>query len=191
MKTKIRSLMAFVLLSAASLTMLLGSPNTQPNGNAQTEPEVTVPGMVSTSSDNGGMRTLADTVLPSARYAAHLDFNQPSLALDRLDARSFTLESNQIGVNRSVAVSPNTRAQKFVNPDGSQIIVLIIESSGASGIGVHFRDFALADGEEVYVYGTAPNSVVFGPYTDKGPWDSGEFWSGTVDGDTVVIEFYK
>jgi hypothetical protein len=111
--------------------------------------------------------------------------------LEQLDARSLTLEPNQIGVNRSVDVSPNMRAQKFVNPDGSQIIVLIIKSSGASGIGVHFRNFALADGEEVYVYGAAIDSIVFGPFTDKGPWASGEFWSGTVDGDTVVIEFYK
>jgi hypothetical protein len=69
--------------------------------------------------------------------------------------------------------------------------VLIIKSAGASGMGVHFRNFALADGEEVYVYGAATDSIVFGPFTDKGPWGSGEFWSGTVDGDTVVIEFYK
>jgi hypothetical protein len=69
--------------------------------------------------------------------------------------------------------------------------VLIIKSSGASGVGVHFRNFALADGEEVYVYGAATDGIVFGPFTDKGPWGSGEFWSGTVDGDTAVIEFYK
>ena len=191
MKTKIGNLVAFVLLPAASLTILFGSPNTQPGGNPQTEPEVTVPGMVSTSSDDGGMRTRADTDLPSVRYGSHINLNQPSATLEPLDARSLTLESNQIGVNRTVEVSPNTRAQKFVNPDGSQIIVLIIKSSGASGIGVHFRDFALADGEDVYVYGAAANSIVFGPFTDKGPWGSGEFWSGTVDGDTVVIEFYK
>jgi hypothetical protein len=113
------------------------------------------------------------------------------VTLEQLDARSLSLEANQIGVNRSVEVSPNTRTQKFVNPDGSQTIVLIIKSSGASAIGVHFRDFALADGDEVYVYGAAPNSIVFGPFTDKGPWGSGDFWSGTVDGDTAVIEFYK
>ena len=174
-----------VLLSAASLTMLFGSPN------PQTEPEVSVPGIVSTSSDNGGMRTLADTLLPSGRYGLQIDLNQPSVTLEQLDARSLTLEPNQIGVNRSVGVSSNTRAQKFVNPDGSQTIVLIIKSSGASGVGVHFRDFVLADGEEVYVYGAATDSSVFGPFTDKGPWGNGEFWSGTVDGDTVVIEFYK
>ena len=191
MKTRIRNLVTFVLLSAASLTILFGSPSPQLSGNPQTEPEVTVPGMVSTSSENGGMRTRADTDLPSVRYGAHIDVNKPGVTLEQLDARSITLQPNQIGVNRNVEVSSNTRAQKFVNPDGSQIIALIIKSSGASGIGAHFRDFALADGEEVYVYGAAANSVVFGPFADKGPWGSGEFWSGTVDGDTVVIEFYK
>jgi len=149
-----------------------------------------MPGIVSSSSDSEGMRTRADTDLPSVRYGSHIGLNQPSVTLEQLDARSLTLEPNQIGVNRSVEVSPNTRAQKFVNPDGSQIIVLIIKSSGASGISVHFRDFALADGEEVYVYGAGADSIVFGPFTDKGPWGSGEFWSGTVDGDTVVIELY-
>ena len=147
--------------------------------------------MVSTRSDNGGMHTRINTVLPSVRYGSHIDLNQASVTLDRLDIRSVTMSApNQIGVNRSVAVSPKTRAQKFVNPDGSQIIVLIIKSSGASGIGVHFRNFALADGEEVYVYGPAADSIVFGPYTNKGPWGSGEFWSGTLVGDTAVIEFY-
>ena len=191
MKTKIRNLVTFVLLSAASLTMLFGSPSTQPSGNPQTEPDVSLPGMVSNDSDNAGMRTRADADLPSVRYGSHIDLNQPGVTLEQLDARSLTLEPNQIGVNRSVEVSPNTRAQKFVNPDGSQLIVLIIKSSGASGVGVHFRNFALADGEEVYVYGAATDSIVFGPFTEKGPWGSGEFWSGTVDGDTAVIEFYK
>jgi trypsin-like peptidase/fibronectin type III domain protein len=191
MKTKIRNLLTFVLLSATSLTILFGSPSPQPSGNPQTGPDASVPGMVSSGRDSAGMRTRANTDLPSARYGSHINLNQPGVTLERLDARSLSLQSNQIGVNRSVEVSPNTRAQKFVNPDGSQLIVLIIKSSGASGIGVHFRNFALADGEEVYVYGAATDSIVFGPFTDKGPWGSGEFWSGTVDGDTVVIEFYK
>ena len=169
MKTKIRNLVTFVLLSAASLTMLFGSPSTQPSGNPQAEPDVSMPGMVSNNSDNAGMRTRANTDLPSVRYGSHIDLNQPGVTLEQLDARSLTLEPNQIGVNRSVEVSPNTRAQKFVNPDGSQIIVLIIKSSGASGIGVHFRNFALADGEEVYVYGAATDSIVFGPFTERDP----------------------
>src|SRR5215510_16040585 len=191
MRTKIKSLIALVLLSAVSLTMLFGSPNTQSSSSPQSEPQESLPGMISRSSDNGGMRNRANTDLPSVRYGSHIDLNQPSVTLGPLDARSLTLEPNQIGVNRPVEVSPNTRAQTFVNPDGTQLIVLVIKSFGASGIGVHFRNFALADGEEVYVYGAGADSIVFGPFTDKGPWGSREFWSGTVDGNTVVIEFYK
>jgi len=191
MKTKIRNLVTFVLVSAASLTMLFGSPAAQPSGNPQTEPDVSLPGMLSNSSDSADMHTRAEADLSSVRYGSHIDLNQPGVTLEQLDARSLTLEPNQIGINRSVQVLPNTRAQKFVNQDGSQIIALIIKSSGASGVGVHFRNFALADGEEVYVYGGATDSIVFGPFTEKGPWGSGEFWSGTVDGDTAVIEFYK
>jgi hypothetical protein len=190
-KTKIKGVIAFGMLSAASLTILFALPTQQPNNNARAEPEVTVPSAVSSSSDNGGMPTRADTLLPSVRYGSHIDLNQASITLEQLDVRSLTLKApNQIGVNRSVAVSPKTRAQKFVNPDRSQIIVLIIKSSGASGIGVHFRNFALAAGEKVYVYGPAADSIVCGPYTNKGPWGSGEFWSSTIAGDTAVIEFY-
>ena len=188
---KIRNLLAFVLLSAASLTILFASPSPQLSGNLRTESDISMLGMVSSGRDSAGMRTRANTDSPSARYGAHIDLNQPGVTLEKLDALSLSLGPNQIGINRSVEVSPNTRAQKFVNPDGSQLTVLIIKSSGASAIGVHFRNFALADGEEVYVYDAANDSIVFGPFTEKGPWGSGEFWSGTVDGDTIVIEFYK
>ena len=192
MKTKIKRPIAFVMLSGAFLTVLFSLPNTPLNSHAQIGPQRKVPGIVSTSSKNAGMHTRADTLLPSVRYGFHVDLNQASVTLDRLDIRSVTMRApNQIGVNRSVAVSPKTRAQKSVNPDGSQIIVLVIKSSGASGIGVHFRNFALAAGEEVYVYGPAPDSIVCGPYTNKGPWGSGEFWSGTLVGDTAVISIRR
>lgn len=104
MKMKIKNLVTLVLLSAASLTILSGSPSPQLSGNPQAEPGISMPGMVSTSSENGGMRTRADTDLPSVRYGAHIDVNQPGVTLEQLDARSITLEPNQIGVNRNVEV---------------------------------------------------------------------------------------
>src|SRR3954453_5233824 len=128
MKTKIRNFVTFVLLSASSLTMLFGSPTTQPSGNSQGEPDVSLPGIVSNDNNSTGMHTRADADLPSVRYGWHIDLNQPGVILEQLDARSLTLEPNQIGINRSVEVSPTSRAQKFVNPDGSQLIVLIIKS---------------------------------------------------------------
>jgi lysyl endopeptidase len=179
-----------------ALTAIFGifsalTTNAQSIDDAQTAPPVTVPTIVSTGSDRGDMQTRADTVLPSMRYHLQIDVSQTSAILDQLDARSVELDGpNQIGVNRSVALSSKSRAQKFLNPDGSQVIVLVIKSTNAYGVGVHFRDFDLAGDDEVYVYGTASDSIVCGPFTKKGPWGSGEFWSGTIDGDTAIIEFY-
>ena len=43
MKTKIKSLIALLMLSGALLTILFALPNPQPKDNPQTEPKVTVP----------------------------------------------------------------------------------------------------------------------------------------------------
>ena len=55
MIAKIR-IIALFLLSAAPLATFLGLLDIPPSANAQTEPEVTMPGMFSASGDNGGMR---------------------------------------------------------------------------------------------------------------------------------------
>jgi hypothetical protein len=52
-----------------------------------------VPGIVSTSKSNGGMHTRADTLLPSMRYGSHIDVNQASVTLEKLDIRSRPLHS--------------------------------------------------------------------------------------------------
>ena len=54
MKAKVRILIALVLLWAASLMMLFGARNMQSTGNPETEPEVSVPSIVSTSGGDGG-----------------------------------------------------------------------------------------------------------------------------------------
>src|SRR4051794_29654405 len=120
MKTKIRNVVTFVLLAAASLTMLFASSTIHPSGNPQNDVDVSLPGVVSRSSDSAPSSTRADADLPSRRYGSRIDLNQPGVTLDQVDARSSTLGPNQIGVNRSVEVTPNTRGQKFVNQDGSQ-----------------------------------------------------------------------
>ena len=73
MKMKIRVLIAFVLFSAESLTTLFAAANTQPNADPQAEPEVSLPGIVSTGRDNGGMSAiphLSAAVLPLPGAAA-------------------------------------------------------------------------------------------------------------------------
>jgi V8-like Glu-specific endopeptidase len=61
-----------------------------------------------------------------------------------------------------------------------------VRSDGASAIRLHFTDFALPPGAELYVYNESGEA--FGPYTDKGINRNGEFWSHTITGSTVLIQ---
>src|SRR6267378_6738642 len=95
-----------IALTLIAITLCVLTTKAQSIDNAQTAPEETVPAIVSTSSDRGDMRTRADMVLPSMRYHLQIDVSQASATLERLDVRSVKLDGpNQIGVNRSVALS--------------------------------------------------------------------------------------
>jgi len=120
------------------------------------------------------MRTRTDTILPSARYGSHIDLNQPSVTLEQLDVHSFALDANKSASTECRSLAECASTKKFVNPDGSEVIVLIIKSSSASGMGVHFRNFALAE-REVYVYGAAPDSIVFVRTRTKDPGQAENF----------------
>jgi len=61
-----------------------------------------------------------------------------------------------------------------------------IRSEGASALRVHFTDFGLPRGAELYVYNE--HGEAFGPYTDRGSRDDGDFWTHTITGTTMLIQ---
>ena len=58
-----------------------------------------------------------------------------------------------------------------------------IRSPGAVAMRVHFTGFDAADGK-VWVYGADADPET--TYTGSGPNKDGDFWSGTVEGDTLM-----
>ncbi len=48
---------------------------------------------------------------------------------------------------------------------------------------LHFREFSEG---ELWVYNDTDTE---GPFTSRGPNGDGDFWTGVVRGDTVIIEF--
>ncbi|MFZ0934806.1 MAG: hypothetical protein WB579_15375 [Bryobacteraceae bacterium] len=92
-----------------------------------------------------------------------------------------------VGIERSLDGAPQSSGGWLALDDGRAVWRMAIQSDGASGVRVHFHDFALAGGA-VWVY-SEDRSQVFGPYTGSGIDDSGDFWSHTVFADTVVIEY--
>lgn len=61
-----------------------------------------------------------------------------------------------------------------------------VRSEGASALRIHFTDFALPEGAELYVYNE--HGEAFGPYTDRGRRNDGDFWSHTITGTTMLLQ---
>ena len=92
---------------------------------------------------------------------------------------------NRIGVHRALPEGALDRGTWATLADGRAVWRLGIGSAGASGLRVQFSDFSVGDGK-VWVHA---GEAVDGPYTAQGPYGNGEFWSGSVTGESVVIEY--
>ena len=64
---------------------------------------------------------------------------------------------------------------------------LRIESAGALALRIHFQEVALGKG---HLWIHAGRDDAFGPYTTSGPFGDGEFWSPTVRGDNLTLEYW-
>jgi len=92
-----------------------------------------------------------------------------------------------MGIERSIEAAPPARGEWLAADDGKAVWRLAIQSDGASGVRLHFHDFAVANGA-VWVY-SEDRSQIFGPYIGSGIDETGDFWSHTVFADTVVVEY--
>lgn len=72
------------------------------------------------------------------------------------------------------------------NADGSFDWAGVVRSPEAAAVRIHFSDFDLPDGAELYVY--ADNGMAFGPYTGRGPNGNGDFWTNTISGPEVIMQ---
>jgi hypothetical protein len=70
--------------------------------------------------------------------------------------------------------------------DGGFVWTAAVRSPGAAALRIHFTDFTLPEGVELYVYNLSGEA--FGPYTGDGPFRDGEFWSHTVTGELAVLQ---
>ncbi|MBI3471123.1 MAG: trypsin-like peptidase domain-containing protein [Candidatus Solibacter usitatus] len=72
-------------------------------------------------------------------------------------------------------------------PDGRRIWRVALLSPGAAAMRVHFRRFSVGRGV-VWIYSEA-ETAVDSAYTGSGLYEDGDFWSGTVAGDTLTVEY--
>lgn len=70
--------------------------------------------------------------------------------------------------------------------DGGFVWTAQVVSDGAVALRVHLSDFSLPEGAELYIYNM--DGEAFGPYTGRGPSDTGDFWTNSVGGSTAFLQ---
>lgn len=71
---------------------------------------------------------------------------------------------------------------------GGRIWRLAIGSEGAAALRVHFTSFSVGQGS-VWVYAAEGEEQTVEPFQERGPFDSGDFWSSAVFGEEAIIEY--
>jgi uncharacterized protein (TIGR03437 family) len=98
----------------------------------------------------------------------------------------------QTGVRRTLPAAAIESATTGVYTAGRLAWRLTLRSEGAVAVRVHFRGFSVGEGQ-VWLYappdGATGAARAAGPYSGKGPYGDGEFWSASVFSDTVVVEY--
>jgi hypothetical protein len=89
-------------------------------------------------------------------------------------------------VDAAFEVTGATHGAMARTADGGLVWSAAVHSSSAKGLRVHFTEFSLPEGFELWLY--SMDGGVRGPYTARGPNGSGDFWSHTVAGPDAVIQ---
>lgn len=126
---------------------------------------------------------------PAALTAAPAE--RSALRLGRLSASEQAIQprgfARQSGVVRAVSGLDPAKLDWTVLPDGRSDGRLMVESAGAVKVRVHFVDFDAGSGE-VWLR-RADGTPTGGPYTGKGPYGDGDFWSDPAEGSQLQVEW--
>jgi V8-like Glu-specific endopeptidase len=129
------------------------------------------------------------TVIVTPDELAELEAADPSQRKLRVGISKHVAEMVDLAVARPGSSSKTARlgvgALRYAD-DGGYVWTAAVRSPGATALRVHFTEFTLPSGSEMYVYNLAGEA--FGPYTGDGPLDNGEFWTHTVSGELAVLQ---
>jgi hypothetical protein len=137
----------------------------------------------------------AVSALPSLRAALPAPLEHRLMALSQETVRRLATEAELAGgpklagLHRQLEPAALDTGRWFTLPGGERIWRFALHSPDAGGLRVRFSEFNVGSGR-VWVHdGTGSESQVFGPYTGRGIYGDGEFWSDVVVSDTIFVEF--
>ena len=90
------------------------------------------------------------------------------------------------GVHRALPVGALSLGAWETTVEGKRVWRLALRSPESSGLRVEFRNFDVGAGK---VWLHDGGSQTAGPYSGRGMYDDGHFWSGTVFSESVILEY--
>ena len=109
----------------------------------------------------------------------------PTLSADELSGRA---SGERLGVRRA-SPTPHPQGDSALDGAGRPYWRSLIASEGATAIRLHFHDFNVGDGQVWIHAGKPEHNQVFGPYTGRGRYGDGDFWTEIVFAPDVYIEY--
>jgi trypsin-like peptidase/BACON domain-containing protein len=91
----------------------------------------------------------------------------------------------RVGIHRTLPPAALSTGAWGTTSDGGRVWRMAIRSPGSEGIRVEFRNFSVGSGK-VWLH---DGSQVAGPYSGRGLYDDGHFWSATVFSESVTLEY--
>ena len=138
-------------------------------------------------------RRQARLAMPSLRLgralpAAH---RLTPLRAEELTPEIVVSRAKRAGVHRPVPTgAPEAAGVWSGDGSGGAVWRMVLESPGAAGVRMHFRNFRLGPGARVWLHdGSGAEAEIMGPYEGRGVWGDGEFWSDFVLSERIVVEY--
>jgi hypothetical protein len=139
-----------------------------------------------------GLRRQNRLALPSlqSRRALPAAHRLAPVSQDELQVKPKPL-ATRAGIHRGVSSqAPVDSGRWDLLAGASPVWRMALQSPGAAGVRIHFRDFHLPPGAKLWLHdGSGVESEIMGPYEGQGVYGDGEFWSDFVLADTIVVEY--
>lgn len=173
----------FFLAAAATAAFAAGAP----------APSTTSPYRYAGVPDAEARALEAKRALPSlaSRLAAPAPHRLALLTPEDLAPKSNAVKlAARAGVHRPLAPGAALEAGRWqVLDNGQAVWRMAIQSPGAAGLRIHFRDFDLGGGRVWLHDGSGVEAEIMGPYEDRGIYGDREFWTDFVLSDTLIVEY--
>lgn len=92
------------------------------------------------------------------------------------------------GVHRKVAANATRQGSWEADVEGRRVYRLRIRSNEAAGIRLHFTGFNVGEGE-VTLSRPGTKAAAYAHYQGQGPFNDGDFWSHTIEGSELLLEY--